>query len=296
VNDIIAELSVISDEQAAGLVADATHADLIAKITATPYQAERRDMPVRKPARTAGLVAAVAMSVAAAIVAAALLINSAGPPRRLPRPIVAEALSFTTFGGYIDVIVRDPLADAKRYNAEFKAHGLHIRLSLVPASPSLVGTVVYFDGSSAINPITARGRCWTGGGGSHCPVGLRVPIDYHGAASLVFGRAALPGEHYETMVPSTMPGEALHGLRVAGRRVAAVLAMLAGRRVTVARYLVESPRRGNVVAHRVPLRWFVYEADPWAPGQVVLFVGKTMHEVAYVPRTSQPAPTPSPAR
>src|SRR5215469_10269258 len=131
VNDIIAELSVISDEQAAGLVADATHAHLIAKITATPYQAERRDMPVRKLARTAGFVAAVAMSVAAAIVAAALLINSAGPPRRLARPIVAEALSFTTFGGYIDVIVRDPLADAKRYNAEFKAHGLHIRLGLV---------------------------------------------------------------------------------------------------------------------------------------------------------------------
>jgi hypothetical protein len=296
VNDIIAELSIVTDEQAAGLVADSTHADLIAKITATPYRAERRRVPVRKPARTAGLVGAVAMSVAAGIVAAALLINPAGPPRPHPRPIEAEALSFVRYGGYIDVIVRDPLADAKRYNAEFKAHGLHIRLSLVPASPSLVGTVVYFDGTSAIKPITARGRCWTGGGGALCPVGLRVPVHYHGAASLVFGRAARPGEHYETTVTSTSPGEALHGLRVAGRRVGAVLAMIAGRRVTVARYLVESRRRGNVVAHRVSPRFFVYDAEPWAPGQVVLFVGRTRHEVNYVPRTPQPAPTASPAR
>src|SRR6185437_13047635 len=180
VNDLssIAQLAATSDEQAARLLADSTHADLIARITATRYHASERSGSAEVPSATRPLTRrrlTIGLPAAAAVVAAALVISSSGQPGHHlgptgVRPTKAELLSFTRHGRYIDVIVRNPLADAKKYNAEFKAHGLHITLSLVPASTSLVGTLVYFDGGSAIHPITAVGKCWTGGGGSKCPV------------------------------------------------------------------------------------------------------------------------------
>jgi hypothetical protein len=303
VNDItrIAELSVITDAQAARLVSDSTRADLLATITASSHQAGIRTQRTRRPSRSVGRWRlALAVPVVVGVAVAVLVATSAGRPGQHLGPVnigppKAQALTFTKHGRYIKVIVRDPLADEKRYNAEFKAHGLRITLSLVPASPSLVGTLVYADGGSAITPITAKGKCWTGGGGSQCPVGLLVPIDYHGVANIVFGRAARPGERYETTVPATMRGEVLYGLRVAGRRVSAVLAMLRERHVTAAEYQFQTPRRGGVLARRVPLNWFVYNADPWAPGQVLLFVGKTRQERFYPGHSTLPAPTPSSA-
>lgn len=300
-NDLssIADLAAPSDAEAARLVADSTHADLIARITATPSQATRRGSGVKPPLVTRRRLA-VGLPAAAVVAVVALVITSAGHPGQHVGPInvgpaKAAALTFTRHGRYIDVIVRDPLADEKKFNAEFKAHGLHITLGLVPASPSLVGTVVYFDGSSRIQPITAMGKCWTGGGGSRCSVGLRVPIHYHGTADLVFGRAARPGERYETTASATVRGEALYGLHITGRRVAAVLAMLRTRHVTVAGYNYSTRSRGGVFAHRVPLKWFVYQADPWAPGRVVLSVGKTRHERFHTPSSEPPGPKASKA-
>ena len=104
------------------------------------------------------------------------------------------------------------------YNAEFKAHGLDITLSLVPVSPSLVGSVVEIstdgpDGNS-IAHHHRRGECWTGGGGHECPVGLRIPDGYRGQAAIAFGRAARPGEQYESTAPvDAAPGEAMYGLK-----------------------------------------------------------------------------------
>lgn len=292
-NDLntIAKLANPSDAQAARQVTDGTHAELINQITAMPYDAGRPGRPLVTRRRLA-----VGLPAVAAVAVATLVITSLGQPGQHVGPInigppkAAAALTFTRQGRYIEVLVRDPLADKKKYNAEFKAHGLHITLGLVPASPSLVGTLVYMDGGPSIKPITAIGRCWTGGGGSQCPVGLRVPIDYHGTADLVFGRAARPGERYETTAPATMKGEVLYGLHVAGQRVRTVLAMLAARHVTVGEYNFQKPGKGGVLGRQVPLNWFVYEADPWAPGQVMLFVGKTRREKFYAARNSLPTP------
>lgn len=269
------------------MAAPGTLADLARQIMSTPpgepAAAVKPPAPVRRPLSRRRLL--LGLPVAAALAVALLVATSLGRPgqhvgpfRLGPPGASAAALSFTRHGGYLDVIVRNPVADPATYRAEFAAHHLRITLQLVPASPSVVGTLVYggtSSGSGGITTITARGRCWTGGGGNVCPVGVRVPAGYRGTADFAFGRAARPGEQYETTGLVTAPGEAMHGLRYQGRTVAAVLAMLSPRHVSVPRYRYLS---GNGVTcrplpSRIPGTWRVYQADPWAAHQVVLFVG-----------------------
>ncbi len=273
----VARLAVVSDADAAGLVSHAARADLADRIAAMTGDLGEPATKTTRRARRRWLVGA---PLAAGLTAAVLVVTSlSGPGARvgpvLVGPAKADALTFTRHGHYINVIVRDPVADPKRYRAEFKAHGLNISLTMIPASPSLVGTVVYFGGGNAgrdfarIKVITAKGRCFTGGAGNECPVGLRVPIGFRGDAQLAFGRAARRGERYESSTSATAPGEALHGLRISGKRVSAVLKMIAGRHVKVAEFHVTTARgTGKLVSRsEVPLSWYVYSADPWAPAR-----------------------------
>ena len=272
---------------------------------ATLPPASHRRRP-RRPLR-ASLAAALALALlaTATLVATRLL----GPDHRTAtastRPATsshpaasrppAQVLSFTTSAGYITVIVRDPLADPSRYRAEFAAHHLDITLSLLPVSPSLVGTVVYTGqsaGSSEITIITAQGKCYTGGGGSACPVGVRIPVGFHGQAQLVFGRAARPGEQYESTASATAPGEVMHGLKFAGDTVAQVLAMLRARDVTVPVFNYDDHGDNRNVAS-VPGTWYVYDANPWAPQQVMLVVGPARTPPVQAPQPGNPIPSPT---
>ena len=70
----------------------------------------------------------------------------------------------------------------------------------------------------------------------------------------------------------------MHGLRFRGRTVAAVLAMLRARQVTVPQYRWLKPTGRTVYGYalrpdQVPRHWYVHDASPWAPGQVLLVVG-----------------------
>jgi len=183
------------------------------------------------------------------------------------------ALSFTQQGGYITVMVRDSAADPNTYNAELRAHQLNVTFELVPASPSVVGTLVYSGGSDSdpIAPITAQGRCRLGNGPDVCPVGLRIPVGYRGSADFAFGRTARPGEHYASTGPVDAPGEAMHGLVWQYKTVAAVLAMLAQRHVTAPRIQAFLPP-GQVMSASQVSKWLVWAANPWAPQQVMLQV------------------------
>ena len=313
----VSRICPITDPEAERLVRPATFADLAAQITAIPpvAPAPAGHGPGHRPhpPRRTLLAAAVPVVVLAVAVLAGTRLFSpghrtiAGPssPTRSTRPTAgaqpAQVLSFTTSAGYITVIVRDPLADPKRYQAEFAAHHLDITLSLVPASPSLVGTVVYIGGSagsSDITTITAQGKCFTGGGGSACPVGVRIPVSFHGQAQVVFGRAARPGERYESTTSATAPGEVMHGLKFVGDTVAQVRAMLRERHVTVGDYNYDDHGYGRNLAS-VPGSWYVYDADPWAPQQVMLMVGPTKTpppDPAPQPGTPVPSPAVSAAR
>jgi hypothetical protein len=303
-NDIdrLAQLPVCADADAARLVSEATRMDLMEKIMTT---ASRGAVAGRGPAasrRRPDRRWLIGVPVAAAL-GVGLFVASLGSPGDRVGPlgtgIAKAALAFTRHGRYIDVLVRDPVADPARYRAEFKAHGLDITLKLIPVSPSLVGTIVYFDGGSAIKPITAKDRCFTGGGGDVCPVGVRVPIDFRGQASLVFGRAARPGERYESTTSATAPGEVLHGLKISGRTVAAVLKMLKTRNVTAPVFHVTTAHGIGEIwpASRVPASWYVYNADPWAPGQVLLWVSRTHSPPQSAPPSPRtPMPSPGPPR
>jgi hypothetical protein len=269
-------ISPMSDAEAARVASPDTHADLTQRIMATAAG----EVTVRRPGARRRLL--IGIPVAAGLAVAALIAGSlAGPDQRVGPINVgsakaeAAALSFTRHGGYLDVIVRNPYADERIYRAEFAAHHLDITLSLVPVSPSLVGTLVYWGGNGnsdgGITTITARGRCWTGGSGSECPVGVRIPGGFHGQAQFVFGRAARPGEQYDSTGLVTAPGEAMHGLTYRGKTLTAVLAVLRTRHVTVPQYRSWYPC-GKLPAH-IPGNWRVYDADPWAAGQVLLWVG-----------------------
>jgi hypothetical protein len=316
-NDIQEQLGRIvpvTDDEAARLARPGTLADLAAGIiatsagTAAPASQGRRTAAGRRSPGRRGRIRRrwiIGAPLAAGLAAAVLIITSLGHPGQhvgpvsvAPAPAQAQALSFTRHGGFIDVIVRDPLADPARYRAEFARYHLDITLKLLPVSPSIVGTVVYFGQSAhsgTLTPITAQGKCLEASGTSACPVGIRIPVGFRGNAQLVFGRAARPGEQYESTASAFAPGEALHGLSVRGLRVTQVLALLRHRHVTVAWFDVLTYGEATNERH-VPGSYFVSDANPWSLGKVQLFVSKAWPPPGAPSGTpsGQPAATPSP--
>lgn len=304
IDTLIAGLAPVTDVRAGELLPDEAAAALADRITATtatapapaPRHRRRLLMGIGLPLATAGL--------AGAAVAVTALARDDGrtpnPVQTRPNPHVAlaAALSFTPKGDYIDVRVRDPLADPERYRAEFAAHGLKVNLSLVPASPSIVGTVVATSTSEGttnddITTITAKGECETGGGGALCPVGVRIRTGYKGTADITFGRAARPGEQYSSTASATAPGEVMHGMTFRKHRVGEVLAALKQRNVTVPEYRFEDGNQSKIRRpDQIPDTWYVHDAAPWAKNQVLLFVGPT--PTSPESSTSAPPVLPSP--
>lgn len=279
-DDLIRRLSTITDEEAVGMVSAQTRSDLADHIMSTPIE----HAPVRR--RRLLIIGAPLAVAAAGAAAVAVIATSAGSPGSLRQPVPSgplkaqpAALIFSTQGEYLIVKVKDPLADPARYKKEFAAHGMNIRLTLVPASPTVAGTVVEADGGPGIKTIDAKGKCFSGGGG--CPVGVKIPIDFHGSANITFGRAARPGEQYNSTNSAFAPGEALHCVDIRGRTVDEALAMLRQHKVAVPIFHYEKGHMAyNVGRDKIPGNWYVWDADPWSPGQVMLWVKSTR------PRTS----------
>ena len=303
----VSQISPVTDEEAAGLVRPATLAALANEIAQTyPAPGGFRRAPRGRAGRaTVRKRLLIGVPAAAALAIGALVASSVATPGGRVGPISvgpataqAAVLSVATHGRYLYVVVRNPVADPKNYRAEFARYHLHISLQLVPASPSIAGSLVAESESagsgSQLKAITALGRCFTGGGGNECPVGVRVPVDYRGTATLVFGRAARPGEQYESAGQATAPGEAMHGLNYVGKTVAAVLAMLAARHVTVPQWRVQNRHCYTGSRRTVPGRWHVYQAVPWAPGQVLLWASRIWPVPACHAPAGTPAASPSP--
>lgn len=303
----ISQIAPVTDAEAGRLAQAGAFAALADEIASTD-PADSRPLRASRTGPRRGMRRSVliGLPVAACLAVAGLIATSLGSPGQRVGPITvgppkaqAAVLSLTRHGSYLDVIVRNPTADPKRYRAEFAKYHLDISLRLVPASPSIVGSLVYAGypvrDASQIKPITAVGKCFTGGGGNVCPVGVRVALRFRGAATLVFARAARPGERYESAGQATSAGEAMHGLRFPGKTVSTVLAMLARRGVTVPQWRVQRSNGCVTVSRRtVPGSWYVYDAVPWAPGQVLLWASSTWPVGTCKPSAGQPVASPSP--
>ena len=146
----------------------------------------------------------------------------------LRQPATAAAgVHFSRSHRFIVARITDPAASAAALRQAFAEHGLDIHLSLVPVSPSLVGTIVYVGENGGGIQALQGGTCVTGGGG--CPVGLRIPRDYAGQAYITLGRAAQGHESYASTASVFGPGEPLHCSGLIGRRVSAAREVFAAR-------------------------------------------------------------------
>lgn len=285
----LARLASVTDEDAAAMVSDQALNELAEQITAVPFAPRHR---VARPWRLRATLVGAVVTAAAVVTAVAL----AGPLRQAPaqrgsHPARLTALIFSTSLGYIDVVIRNFYADPAIYRAEFAAHHLDISLLMVPGSPSVVGTLA-MGGGNGIGLLTQPGRCTEPGGGA-CVIGVRIPDSFRGSTQLAFVRPARPGELYNATGLVTARGEAMYGLHYLDQRVGTVLTMLARRHVTVGAYRVIN----GVAPRSVPADWYVTGADPYAPGQVALVVGRTLNQPVPVcqPVNGLPCPAASPS-
>ncbi|WP_242908061.1 hypothetical protein [Actinomadura terrae] len=296
-NSLIRHAAPLSDAEALRPVREETRRELLDRITlAATGEAAPAPGPRRRHRRwTIGLPVALGAACAVAVTALVVQPTEHAPKRPAssqsgraggfdPQPVAA--LSFTKRKGYIEVRIKDPLADPQRYAKEFAAHGMHVNLTLVPASPSLVGSIVMQgdDGEGTdtrkILPIE-EGRCVSGGGGDgKCLRGLRIPIGYRDNADVSFGREARPGEQYSSTASAFAPGEALHCFDVRGLTVEQADQRLKQRKVTATMFRWEANGYGySEPRAKLPGNWYVTNADPWAPGQVVLSIQKDRPDI-----------------
>jgi hypothetical protein len=170
--------------------------------------------------RLAWAAAAAAIVIAAAAFGLTSALHDTAP--------AAAAVSFSRSDGYIVASVENPFAATAQLRAAFVAHGLDIDLKLIPVSPSVAGTVVFFDGPSEgpqIEPLHSSTRPSPGG---MATVGLRIPNNFKGHASIYLGRSARAGEVYLSAGDGFAPGEALYKSGVRGMQVAAAAKVVSG--------------------------------------------------------------------
>ncbi|MER7132431.1 hypothetical protein [Streptosporangium saharense] len=228
--------------------------ELFDEIVATPVRARRR---VRWP-----VVVPVATALAVAVVMGVVFIPGDAPSGIAP----AAALAFQRSGDDWIVTVKDLYADPERFASEFRARGLDIRLWITPGSPSTVGHVTGRTISEGDGIEEEPVECESPGG--RCAVSLRIPAGFRGSEQIWFARPARPGEQYESAGDVDATGELLHCVPFRGMTVDEVRAVLAGRDGSIAEFRVGE--RSDPAQH-VPGDWFVQDAVPTAPGQVIVW-------------------------
>jgi hypothetical protein len=260
--------------------------ELLEEITADGAPDALADGPVRRrPARRRLAVALAAGLAGAAVVLSWIVPGAFGLGSR---PAAAAPLDIKQRGAFYIITVKDLLAAPERYEAQLRAHGLPLSLRVVPASPSVVGTI---DGpfdpryaglsheriarrADLISSIEGPGACATQ---NTCVIGLRVPVNYkvipsrqRGMSGITIGRAARPGERFQILAPLQALGEPLHCVRFIKRHVGRVTALLREHGVARAEFY-----DGTTMRSSVPGSWYVQEGFLSEPGKATLLVSPT---------------------
>ncbi|WP_369974494.1 hypothetical protein [Nocardiopsis sp. FIRDI 009] len=134
-------------------------------------------------------------------------------------------------------VARNVLANHRRGARRRDALAARLRADLrfVPASPTVVGNLVYLDSDVTsqgtddrdVEVVDSPEQCTLQGGGR--PVGVSIPEGYSDPIELVFGREPEPGEAYDTTNSATAPGEALEGVDLTDMTVGELRRILADR-------------------------------------------------------------------
>lgn len=306
---VVRRLARVHDDELRGFARRSAARALLDELTALPYgpaahPAREHRRTVRKKMVTAA-VAAVAVAAATVVGVIALNVHS-GKPNVNRNPIqLAAAVKITRKTTYYEARIVDPLADKKRFASAFAKYGLTIEVTLLPASPHIVGTIVFEDYDERAQRSQKEGAgiktiddpgCRTASG-ANCSIGLRIPLNFKGHVGIAIGRKARPGEPYTTTSPKDAPAD-LKGLTVTQAEAA-----LARKGLRVGMYNVYWPGWGTSLPRtRIPSRWKVGGADPYSPGTVLLAIdaqGPMPPDVVAEMRreaTASPTVTPTPTR
>jgi hypothetical protein len=236
-----------------------------------------RPVPGKPSARVArSPVRLIVLAVAALIAVVVLASGLPGGGARLgPAPATGAVVFRARESGVIVALVKEPYAAQSRLDAAFAGHGFDIQVSLLPVSPSLVGTLIYVsEEGEAIRPL-GHGPCLTGGGG--CAVGVTIAADFSGKGYITLGRPARPGEGYESQASAFAPGEPLHCSGLLGAHVSDAVGVLSAHRLTATWREDESQGRSSKsqTLSAPPMANYIWEATLSAAGAITVWTEPT---------------------
>jgi hypothetical protein len=157
----------------------------------------------------------IAAAVATLIAVVAVVSQSAVSPSKAK----AAGIHFVRSGGYVYATIDDPSAPVASMQAAFDEANLNITVSVLPSSPSIAGTIGFMDVPPSFEPIYGpKDSCLSDGAltdageliYTRCVIGMRVPTDFSGAASIQVNGTPPAGQPYETGGDPFAPGEVLH--------------------------------------------------------------------------------------
>jgi hypothetical protein len=80
-----------------------------------------------------------------------------------------------------------------------------------------------------------------------CAIGVKIPVDFKGTASIDVGRKARPGERFQNSTLWDAKGEPMHCVPYYNKTVAEVRAMLRERGITIEKFVVADPSRKDAL-------------------------------------------------
>ncbi len=275
--EMLAKTATITDEQLAELALDAQRDRIFEHIASSPDPAHR-DRRTRHRPRLGGLRPATAFLAAglAMLIAVVTVLAFAGQSIVSPTKAKAAGVHFARHAGYIDATIDDPSAPAESMEAAFVQYGLNITVNVIPASPSLVGTITFMDTPSSFKPIYGpEGSCLLPGGATRCVIGMRVPSDFSGSATIVVDGTAAPGQAYSSVNDALAPGEVLHCSGIRGMSVSEAAPILQKLGVTPIWRTYDGTDPAGGVSQSSVENQFITDTLPASLGTVYLWVQPT---------------------
>jgi hypothetical protein len=217
----------------------------------------------------------VAAAAAAALVAVLVVV---GQSVVSPDKAKAAGFHFVRSGGYVYATIDDPSAPTASMQAAFDEANLNITVTMLPSSPSLAGTIGFMDVPPSFEPIYGpKDSCLSDGAltdagnliYTRCTIGVRVPTDFSGTASIKVNGIPPAGQPYETGADAFAPGELLHCSPIRlGMTVAEAVPIL--QKLGVTPIWIEGGI-GNVTETSVE-NFYIRSANPYSLGTVYFTV------------------------